>query len=310
MASKRKRPVDEDQSVQETDMMQIENEEPTSPRSKAQRVLNSQTIDSVSNTFNEPSDPIVDDLTLSVGAGWAFITSLDDSKQQAARGIATFIQKQCPLDAIQILAEHVRREEYLCMADDGYHLFENQTNRLRLLSKDFERAKQNMATIPHVFEGEGWRSLTASSQSQSELSLPSSPDVLSESDEIDIAHRLANPIDLAHQYSPISISTASSTPFTSNPSAIDSATWGPSGFPIFPSTAINTNVLNTGTQGTAAAQASGIPLHSEITASVVDMIKDGQDRSAIISDGGQHASGVSPANSLITDEGAEDMDMT
>ena len=305
MASKRKR-GDEDQGVHETDMMQTEDEEPISPRSKAQRGLTSHSVDSVSDPSTAPSAPVIDGFTRSIGAGWTFITSLHDSKQQAARGIATFIQKQCPLNGVQILAEHIWREEYFCVAEDGYYLFENQTNRLRLLSKDFEVAKRNLGQIPYVFEGEGWRSFSGYERSTSS----SSPGVLSESDEIDVAHKLANPNDPAHHSSPTSTPASTDTPLTSNPSATISSTWGPSGFPNFPSAATHTHVTNMNTTSPIATQALGTTLHSQLTASVVDMITDQANGPAIGPDGGQHASDVTPANSLMTHEGAEGMDMS
>ncbi|KAJ9132601.1 hypothetical protein NKR23_g11142 [Pleurostoma richardsiae] len=96
--------------------------------------------------------PIVDNFTLHLGIGWSQISS-DEHIQAAARGWARFIENHFPVTDAKIRVESRGLQSYLVEAAEGYFLFAENLRQGRLVSKDSDRALQNLKSSPPVFDG-------------------------------------------------------------------------------------------------------------------------------------------------------------
>jgi hypothetical protein len=109
----------------------------------------------LANPMSASSDsiaqPVVDDFTLHLGIGWSRIND-DEDIQAAARGWARYIENHYPVSNATIRLKSRALESYLVEATEGFFLFSENLRQGRLVSKDSERAIQNLKTTPPTFD--------------------------------------------------------------------------------------------------------------------------------------------------------------
>ncbi|KUI57982.1 hypothetical protein VP1G_05326 [Cytospora mali] len=98
-----------------------------------------------------PPHPIVDDFTMHLGVGWARLSE-DVHIQAAARGWARYIENHFPVNNAKIRLQK-SHEAYLVEASEGFFLFAENLREGRLVSRDAQRALQNLRSYPAVFDG-------------------------------------------------------------------------------------------------------------------------------------------------------------
>lgn len=98
-----------------------------------------------------PSHPVVDDFTMHLGIGWARLSE-DEHIQAAARGWARYIENHFPVRDARIRLQK-SNEAYLVEAGEGFFLFAENLREGRLVSRDAQRALQNLRSYPPVFDG-------------------------------------------------------------------------------------------------------------------------------------------------------------
>jgi len=98
------------------------------------------------------AQPIVDDFTLHLGIGWNRLSD-DEDIQAAARGWARYIENHYPLTDAKIQLESKGLESYLVEAQEGFYLFADNLRQGRLVSKDAQRAFENLKNSPPTFDG-------------------------------------------------------------------------------------------------------------------------------------------------------------
>jgi len=98
------------------------------------------------------AQPIVDDFTLHLGIGWSRLSD-DEHIQAAARGWARYIENHYPVTDPKIRLESKGLESYLVEAQEGYFLFAENLHQGRLVSRDPQRALENLKTTPPTFDG-------------------------------------------------------------------------------------------------------------------------------------------------------------
>lgn len=107
------------------------------------------------NPLATPADalfqPVVDDFTLHLGIGWSGISE-DEHIQAAARGWSRYIENHYPVTDAKIRLESRGLQSYLVEANEGYFLFAENLRQGRLVSKDAQRALQNLKSSPPVFD--------------------------------------------------------------------------------------------------------------------------------------------------------------
>lgn len=98
-----------------------------------------------------PLQPIVDDFTMHLGVGWARLSE-DAHIQAAARGWARYIENHFPVTDAKIRLQKTN-EAYLVEASQGFFLFSDNLREGRLVSRDAQRALQNLRSFPTTFDG-------------------------------------------------------------------------------------------------------------------------------------------------------------
>jgi hypothetical protein len=99
-----------------------------------------------------PAQPVIDDFTVHLGIGWSRISD-DENMQAAARGWAKFIENHFAISDAKIRLQSLGLQSYLVEANEGYFLFAENLRHGQLVSKDPERALQNLKTSPPIFDG-------------------------------------------------------------------------------------------------------------------------------------------------------------
>ncbi|KAH8892515.1 hypothetical protein GQ53DRAFT_125551 [Thozetella sp. PMI_491] len=97
--------------------------------------------------------PIVDDFTMHLGIGWSRISD-SEHIQAAARGWARYIENHFPVNDTKILLESRGLQSYLVEASEGFFLFGENLRQGRLVSRDAERALQNLKSSPPLFDSD------------------------------------------------------------------------------------------------------------------------------------------------------------
>lgn len=142
---------------------QLAQERPSLRSNKSQRLdMTNTTLSAVEETKSSspgrdkspeaPAQPVIDDFTLHLGIGWGRISE-DEHIKAAARGWNRFIENHYPITNAQIRLESKGLESYLVEAAEGFFLFAENLRQGRLVSRDAQRALQNLKSSPPVFDG-------------------------------------------------------------------------------------------------------------------------------------------------------------
>jgi hypothetical protein len=109
-------------------------------------------VNPMTTSSDSLAQPIVDDFTMHLGIGWNRI-STDEHIQAAARGWARYIENHYPVTDAKIRLESRGLQSYLVEANEGFFLFAENLRQGRLVSKDVDRALNNLKSSPVVFDG-------------------------------------------------------------------------------------------------------------------------------------------------------------
>jgi hypothetical protein len=132
---------------------------------------------------DQSSQPVVDAFTVHLGIGWSRI-STDEHIQAAARGWARYIENHFPINDARIQLESRGLQSYLVEANEGFFLFSEDLRQGRLVSKDADRALQNLKTSPPIFDGE--TTMEATETPKPSDSLPEFIDAAANTTNIDV----------------------------------------------------------------------------------------------------------------------------
>lgn len=142
-------------SLRSNKSQRLEMSTPALPGQQGQYNRCSPTRD-IANPMTASSDsiaqPVVDDFTLHLGIGWSRIGE-DEHIQAAARGWARYVENHYPVTDAKIRLESRGLQSYLVEANEGYFLFAENLRHGQLVSKDADRALQNLKSSPPLFDG-------------------------------------------------------------------------------------------------------------------------------------------------------------
>lgn len=121
------------------------------PNSRSSPARDLDLVNPMAASSDATSLPVIDDFTLHLGIGWSRISD-DGHMQAAARGWARFVENHYPVTNAKIRLESRGLQSYLVEANEGFFLFAENLRQGRLVSKDAERAMQNLRTSPPTFD--------------------------------------------------------------------------------------------------------------------------------------------------------------